>query len=289
VAAALVVRRDLAALAAAQRAARDAQAAAEAANREKSEFLARMSHELRTPLNSVLGFSNLLLRRRADVLGAQGRTWVERVRDNGMHLLRLIDDLLDVSRLEVGRVRIERRPVALDEFVREVVAGGFEEEARARGLALAVELPAGPVPAETDPARLRQVLVNLLTNALKFTERGGVTVRLTADPASGAPRWLEVADTGVGIPADRQRLVFEAFEQTEEGRARGGTGLGLAICRALCDLLGYGLELRSAVGAGSTFRVVFPAAEPGGGGGGGGRPPPAQTVAADAAKQMNNL
>jgi signal transduction histidine kinase len=174
-----------------------------------------------------------------------------------MHLLRLIDDLLDVARIEVGRIRIERRPVALDALVREVMAGGFEDEARGRGLTLTVDLPAEPVPFETDPARLRQVLVNLVSNALKFTERGGVTVRLVVDPGTGAPQSLAVTDTGVGIPADRQQLVFEAFEQTEVGRERGGTGLGLAICKALCDLLGYELELTSAEGVGSTFRVVF--------------------------------
>jgi hypothetical protein len=218
-AAALIVRRDLARLAAAQRAAREAQAAAESANRGKSEFLARMSHELRTPLNSVIGFSNLLLRRRADALGVDGRVWVERVRDNGMHLLRLVDDLLDVSRIEVGRLQIVRRPVALDVLVREVAAG-FEAEARTRGVALCVELPGGPVSVDTDPARLRQVLVNLLTNALKFTEQGEVAVRLTADPATGAPRALEVADTGIGIPADRSAWCSRRSSRPRRGGTR---------------------------------------------------------------------
>jgi CheY-like chemotaxis protein len=129
VGATVIMRRDYKEITAAQRAAREAQREAEEANRAKSEFLARMSHELRTPLNSVIGFSNLLIRRRGDALGADGRTWAERVRDNGMHLLRLIDDLLDVARLDVGRVRIEPREVDLDALLRDVVA----DAARTRG------------------------------------------------------------------------------------------------------------------------------------------------------------
>jgi signal transduction histidine kinase len=261
VGATVIMRRDYKEITAAQRAAREAQREAEEANRAKSEFLARMSHELRTPLNSVIGFSNLLIRRRGDALGADGRTWAERVRDNGMHLLRLIDDLLDVARLDVGRVRIEPREVDLDALLRDVVADAAED-ARARGNALTLEAPAGPVPFVTDPGRMRQVVVNLVNNAIKFTQQGTITVRLIVDPDTARARRIEVADTGIGIPPERQQAVFEAFEQTDDGRAAGGTGLGLAICRALCELMGYRLTLTSEVGAGSTFRVALPVTAP---------------------------
>jgi signal transduction histidine kinase len=261
-----VVRRHLAVRATAGQAMREARDAAEAASRAKSDFLARMSHELRTPLNSVIGFANVVLRQRGEALGADGRTYVERIRDNGMHLLLMIDDLLDVARIEVGRVKLDPRQVAVDALAAEVV-GSFEEEARRRGLSLRAELPAAPACVEADPARLRQVLVNLVGNALKFTREGGVTVRVVADPVTGRAGRVEVADTGVGIPPERQRAVFEAFEQADTSTARefGGTGLGLAISRSLCELMGFRLGLESMVGAGSTFTVQLDRDDPGAG------------------------
>jgi signal transduction histidine kinase len=249
------VRRQLAARATAATALREAKEAAEAASRAKSDFLARMSHELRTPLTSVIGFTNVVLQQRGDALGDDGCIYLERVRDNGVHLLLMIDDLLDIARIEVGRVALVPRPVAVDALAAEVV-GSFEEEARRRGLALHAELPDAPARVEADPARLRQVLANLIGNALKFTQAGSVTVRVLADPA-GAARAVEVSDTGIGIAPERQRAVFEAFEQADTSTARefGGTGLGLAISRTLCDAMGFRLTVASAPGAGSTFTV----------------------------------
>jgi signal transduction histidine kinase len=253
-----VIRRDLAGRTAAARALREAKESAEAANRAKSDFLARMSHELRTPLNSVIGFSNVLLRMRTVELGDDGRTYLERVRDNGMHLLRMIDDLLDIARIEVGRVAIDARTVALDQLVRDVIAA-FEEDARRRGLGLYAELPDAPARLEADPARLRQVLVNLVGNALRFTRRGSVRVRVVADPDTGAPARVDVVDTGIGIPPERQHAIFDAFEQADTSTARefGGTGLGLAISRSLCELMGFELSLASTPGVGSTFSVLL--------------------------------
>jgi signal transduction histidine kinase len=219
-----------------------------------------MSHELRTPLNSVIGFSNVLLRQRGESLGADGRVYLQRVRDNGLHLLHLIDDLLDIARIEVGRVRVEHRTVELGGLVGDIV-GGFEEDAQRRGLTLAREVPGTPVWIECDPARLRQVLVNLIGNALKFTEQGSVRVRMTTDAAAGGPVRVDVTDTGIGIAPERQAAIFEPFEQADTGTARryGGTGLGLAISRSLCELMGCRLELTSELGRGSTFSVVFAA------------------------------
>ena len=251
-----VVRRHLRERATAGQALHAAKDAAEAANRAKSDFLARMSHELRTPLNSVIGFSNVVLRLRGEALGPDGRTYLERVRDNGMHLLVMIDDLLDISRIEVGRIALSPSRVAVDALATEVV-GNFEEEARRKGLALSTELPTAPAFVEADPARLRQVLVNLVGNAIKFTHQGSVTVRVVAD--AGVAQRVEVVDTGIGIPPDRQRAIFEAFEQADTSIVRefGGTGLGLAISRSLCELMGFRLALVSAPGAGSTFTVVL--------------------------------
>jgi signal transduction histidine kinase len=257
--AAVVVRRDLAVRVAAEGVLREARDVAEAASRAKSEFLASMSHELRTPLNSVIGFSNLLLRRKGEALGADGRLYLERVRDNGMHLLHLIDDLLDLARIEAGRLRVERRPVDVADLVRTVV-GSLDEDARQRGLALVSDLPPAPVVVEADPTRLRQVLVNLVGNALKFTEQGSVVVRVVVGRRAGGSIRLDVVDTGIGIAPDRVAAVFEPFEQADTGTARryGGTGLGLAISRSMCELMGCRLEVVSTVGVGSTFSVAFP-------------------------------
>ena len=233
-------------------------AVAEAASRAKSEFLASMSHELRTPLNSIIGFTNLLLKNRARNLGEEEITFLERVVTNGKHLLALINQILDLSKIEARKMDLELVPVALDTLVRETVA--LEEgQLRDRPVRLQVELPAGMTPLRTDVGKLRQVLVNLVGNAGKFTECGTITVRVVADPATGVPLRLEVSDTGIGIPADRHTAIFGAFQQADSGTARryGGTGLGLTISQALCELLGYRITLTSVVGQGSTFTIHF--------------------------------
>lgn len=230
--------------------------AAEAASRAKSSFLSRMSHELRTPLNSVIGFARVLRRNGAGQLGADDLTYLDRIQANGEHLLKLVNDLLDVAKIEAGRVTVEARSVRLDALVREIVEQ-LEGQPRAAGVVLRAEVPPFPVSIETDALLLRQVLINLAGNALRFTHHGEVIIAVLVDAQTQHPVRIDVRDTGIGIPADRQRAIFEPFEQADSttSRAYGGTGLGLSIARSLCEALGLSLTLESAPGAGSTFSV----------------------------------
>ncbi|MCX6898308.1 MAG: response regulator [Verrucomicrobia bacterium] len=228
------------------------------ANRAKSEFLANMSHELRTPLNSVIGFANILLKNKNKNLHPDDLTFLDRIVANGKHLLSLINQILDLSKIEARKVDLELAPVSLDVMVREVV-GQLDGQVRGRDVRLLVELPPVVAPFETDAAKLKQVLINLVGNALKFTEKGRVTVRVITDPATDRPTRIDVADTGVGIPKERLGMIFEAFQQADPSTARkfGGTGLGLTISQALCQLMGYRIEVASEVNKGSTFRIVL--------------------------------
>jgi two-component system sensor histidine kinase/response regulator len=230
---------------------------AEAASRAKSDFLARMSHELRTPLNSIIGFANVLLKNKQGKLSEGDLSYLNRIATNGRHLLGLINDILDLSKIEAGHMTLELAPVMLDALVRDTV-DEIEGSARERTVTLRAELPNAVLAIESDEARMRQVLVNLIGNALKFTEQGEVVVRLDAD-ANGYPTRLEVRDTGIGIPSDRLDAIFNVFEQAESmiNRRFGGTGLGLAISRSLCELMGHRLEVASVEGQGTTMTVVL--------------------------------
>ena len=230
--------------------------AAEAASRAKSDFLSRMSHELRTPLNSVIGFARVLRRNGAGQFGADDLTYLDRIQANGEHLLKLVNDILDVAKIEAGRVSVESGTVRLDALVREIVEQ-LEGQPRGAEVALRADVPATPVTVETDARLLRQVLINLAGNALRFTHQGHVIVGLVADPVTHRALRIDVTDTGIGIPTDRQRAIFEPFEQGDSttSRAYGGTGLGLSIARSLCEALGYQLTLESTPGVGSTFSV----------------------------------
>lgn len=234
---------------------------AENASLAKSRFLTNMSHELRTPLNSVIGFANLLLKNKAGHLNDTEQMYVQRVLANGKHLLFLINQVLDLAKIEASKVYAEWASVDVRSLVRNVV-GQLEGAAHAKSVKLAVETPGGIGSIVTDAGKLTQVLVNLIGNAIKFTEGGLVTVALIPTEDGRRVGAIEVRDTGIGIPPDRLEVIFEAFQQAEDGTSRryGGTGLGLAISRALCDVLGYRIEVESRVGEGSTFRVIIPEA-----------------------------
>jgi len=232
-------------------AARDA---AERANEMKAQFLANMGHELRTPLNGVMGMSQALLR---DDLTAGQRERVEVILSSGSALLNVLNDLLDLSDMASGAVRIEATPFELEGVVRQACETAMTL-AESKGLALEIELDASAAgPWIGDAVRLRQVVYNLVANGLKFTAAGGVRVRAEGGTAGLV---VTVADTGIGIPTGALPHLFETFVQGESGANRryGGAGLGLAICRHLVELMGGTLAVESTVGVGSTFTILLP-------------------------------
>ncbi len=227
---------------------------AEAANRAKSRFLATMSHELRTPLNSVIGFTSVLLKNRSQRLPAKELDFLQRIRSNGVQLLTLINDILDLSKIEAGKLDVQVEDVSLGPLVEEVLSE-IEGNAHADGLTLRAMVPPDTALLSADRDKLKQVLVNLVGNAVKFTERGLVAVSVTTD--GNVPTQIEVSDTGIGIAHERLEAIFNPFEQAEDTTTRrfGGTGLGLAISRLLCNAMGFRLSATSEEGVGSTFAI----------------------------------
>jgi signal transduction histidine kinase/CheY-like chemotaxis protein len=223
----------------------------------RSALLATMSHELRTPLNAMIGCSRMLLDGLDGELNSEQRGDVRRIHDGGRTLLSIVDGTLDLARLDAGALRLECKPVAVRPVFDDVVAM-LRPLADERGLNLEATVAEIP-PAAADEERLRQVLVNLVGNAIKFTDLGGI--RLSAELADGRVV-IAVADTGIGIPADSRALIFEPFRQADQSRTRrrGGTGLGLAISRRLVDLMHGHIRVESDPGAGSTFFVTLPTA-----------------------------
>ena len=245
---------------------------AEAASRAKSEFLANMSHEIRTPMNAVIGYSDLLSN---TVKDPQQRNYLNAIRAGSRSLLMLINDILDLSRIEAGKMRLDYSAVSMRRLLSDV-RHIFDLRATEQGISLEVSVDSRmPAAMRLDETRLRQVLFNLVGNAIKFTHEGGVTVRATATPQAGSdgdeaegrmPRSqlvVIVQDTGIGIPEDQQQQIFDAFEQQEGQNSRryGGTGLGLAISRKLVRMMGGELDVESEPGVGSTFTVRLPDVE----------------------------
>jgi PAS domain S-box-containing protein len=251
------VARDISALRAAEDELRRSRARAEDASHAKSRFLTNISQEFRTPLNSVLGFTSVLLEEGSE-LSERQRSFVERIQTNGRDLLFLVNDILDLAQIEAGHTDLEHAPVDLAELVRAVL-DRLGPQAKQKGLELRSELAEPLAPLVTDPRRLKQVLVNIVGNAVKFTDSGHITVRVVADATSGRPERIEVEDTGVGISYEQQDRIFVAFHQGDDGLARryAGTGLGLTISRSLCELLGHRMQLWSRVGLGTTFSIYF--------------------------------
>jgi len=254
------------ALAEAQASLTEKAAELERTSRYKSEFLANMSHELRTPLNSSLILAKLLADNKGGNLTPEQVKFAQTIASAGNDLLGLINDILDLSRIEAGKVDVQPEQVVLSRFVDEV-SRPFSVLAREKHIAFSVRVePGSPESVETDPQRLGQVLRNLLSNALKFTEQGEVSLRV--HPAGVGRVAFSVRDTGIGIPAHLHSVIFEAFRQADGSTHRkyGGSGLGLSISRDLARLLGGDVSLESTPGAGSTFTLtlpsVFPASAP---------------------------
>ncbi len=233
---------------------------AEAANRAKSRFLANMSHEIRTPMNGVLGMTELLL---DTPLSDSQRAFAGAAHTSAQALLRVINDVLDFSRIEAGKLQLEMTEFDLRALLGDVTAV-LSESARAKQLSLTCRVSENvPAMVHGDATRTRQILLNLVGNAVKFTEHGEVSVEVTREPGGDASSCLVrfgVRDTGIGISPDAQSRIFTAFEQADGSTTRRyeGTGLGLAISRQLAELMGGGISVVSAPGSGSTFTLLLP-------------------------------
>ncbi len=233
------------------------------ASRAKSTFLANMSHELRTPLNSIIGFSDVLLQGLAGTMSDRQHDQIEMIHRSGMHLLSLINDVLDLSKIESGRVALKVSAFNATELVRDVL-GSFGAQAAGKGLALEWAAPGDDVVVRSDSMKVRQILLNLVGNAVKFTDRGSVRVQLEPRPTGGAR--ITVRDTGRGIAADLLPRIFEPFWQCDDDITRmrpAGTGLGLAISREYAEMLGGTLGVESELDKGSAFTLEVPTLDAG--------------------------
>ncbi len=244
---------------------RRAIAASETANRSQRRFIANMSHEIRTPLTAILGYAELLTL--SDQSAEEVRDHGRRILLNGQHLLTVVSDILDMSKIQAGQMSVERVVCSPAQIVAEVI-DLMDGRAGPKGLSLAFErLGSIPEAVETDPTRLRQILLNLVSNAIKFTVQGSVTIRLSAAPTRRdgvVVLHFDVVDSGIGIAREHLETIFQPFQQADDSTTRryGGTGLGLAVSRELAVLLGGDLTVESVLGSGSTFHLVIQATTP---------------------------
>jgi signal transduction histidine kinase len=231
------------------------------ASRLKSEFLAHMSHELRTPLNAVIGYTGTLLMKLPGPLTADQERQLKTIQNSARHLLSLINDVLDLARIESGKVEIELKAIACREVMEEVLAT-LRPLAQVKNLSLEAEFPDQPVEVRSDARALSQILINLANNAIKFTEKGSVKVKLSCRDVTGENlAAIEVIDTGVGVKPEEQPRLFRAFQQLQAGRPRSeGTGLGLYLSGRLAELIQGRIEFESEYGKGSRFTLLIPRA-----------------------------
>lgn len=235
-----------------------AQEQAESANQAKSQFFAHMSHDLRAPLNSIIGFSNILNKNKNGNLDNQQIFYIQRVIENGKVLLNLIDEILNLNKIEVTILNTHAALVDLAPFIKNIISF-LESKAKEKGIELIVDIPDALKPLKTDPEKLRDILHNLIGNAIKYTERGHVIINVKMDPQTKEAVQIDVSDTGIGIEEHHKEKIFEPFYQIDNGFARyyGGEGLGLSIVQSLCRLLGYQIKLKSLFNHGSTFSIVL--------------------------------
>jgi protein-histidine pros-kinase len=248
-----------------EQALRDKNIELEKANQAKDRFLASMSHELRTPLNAIIGFTGTLLMKLPGPLTPDQEKQLRTIQSSARHLLSLINDLLDLTRIESGKIELTFEPVVCQSLVQEVVTT-LRPLAESKNLSFEVKTPAEDLVIHTDRRAFNQILLNLANNAIKFTEEGGVRLELGQRQVNGQRRIaISLVDTGIGIRAEDQVKLFQAFVQVDSSATRryAGTGLGLHLSQKLASLLGGQIEFESEFGRGSRFTLVIPAQERG--------------------------
>ncbi len=229
---------------------------AESADRLKSAFLATMSHELRTPLNSIMGFTGILLQGLAGPLNEEQKKQLGMVRESSTHLLNLINDILDISKIEAGQLQVSMEPFDLRDAIEKTVKT-IKPLVEKKGLALEIIITPEVATMTSDRRRVEQALLNLLSNAVKFTEKGAISITCQT---IGKELTISVKDTGIGIKLEEMDSLFKPFQQLQSGIGRQyeGTGLGLSICKRLVELLGGTISVKSQWGQGSTFAITLP-------------------------------